>query len=326
MPITWGAAGVFGSIGKAIKESQASSVDPASILSAAVSFVQNYIEFNFRYLGGVTWQGFNNVFWEGLVDRMVDDSQTVNGNAVTAGAVSFSGAGTGRIQNAAITPVEGQVTPTQMLLDDDVFRIVCTAAAEGRDTWAIHSMRRGQLGLSARTETLFGEELTARDVGGISFTILQPEAIIDADPQSVLSAFAITGGDKAANCDSDAMVYVEVEWDSGGYHMTGYPSSTDRTNKTNAVFSCDYSATGTHAISEENSSGLSGTVTVDTLVTSNSLDIILEIPYEAGDQFDVAACTSDDGGLIQSWFRDNYQKTLPYNVAGGETIADSLAQ
>jgi hypothetical protein len=326
MAITWTGAGVFGSIGKAVKEGNADSVNATSMLSAAVSFIQSYIEYNFRYLGEITHQTFNDVYWEGLVEKMEDDSQSINGNTVTAGAVSFTGDGTGTIQNAAVTPVANQVSPTQMLLDDDVFLIVCTAASVGNDTWVVHSMRRGQISKTARTDQLYGEELTSDDTAGISFTINAPADTVEADPSSVFTSFDIDGGEKGVNSDSNGQVYVGVSWDSGGYHMTGYPSAGDRTSDTNAVFSVTYDATGTHAITEENDSGLSGTVVIQTLATNNAITLTLNIPYAVGDKFEVAACTSDDGGVFQTFFRDNFSKTLPYDTSGSETIDDSLAQ
>lgn len=325
MAITWGAGGVFASIGKGVKEGNANTVNESSMLSAATSFIQAYIEYNFRYLGEVTWQTFNDVYWEGLVEKMIDDAATVNGNAVTAGAVTFSGSGTGRIQDAAVTPTEDQVSPTQMMLDDDVFRIMCTAASAGNDTWVIHSMRRGQISGTARTAQLYGEELTSDDMAGISFTILEPDDIVEADPSNIFTSFSISGGVKGTNCDATGKIYVKVEESSAEYTMTGYPSSADRTADTNAVCEATWDATGTASVTELNSSGLSGTVVVAALATNNAITFTLAIPYVVGDQFDVAACMSDDGGVFQSFFRDNFQKTLPYDTTGSETIADSLA-
>jgi len=326
MAITWTGAGVFGTIGKAIKEANANSVNASAVGVSARSFIRQYILYNYRYLAESTYQNWEDMWWLALVADMDDDSQTVNGNAVTAGAVTFSGAGTMAIQDAAASPVADQVSPTQMLLDDDVFRIECTAASAGNDTWVVNSMRRGRISKTARTAQLYGEELTADDVAGISFTILEPTDRITADPSSVLTSFAITGGEKSVNSDDDGKLYVEVLADGyGGYDMVGYPTSADRTAKTNAVFSVNYSATGGHTISEENSSGLAGTVTIQTLATSSAITLELKIAYAVGDAFYVAACTSDDGGVIQTYMRDAYSKTLPYDTTGSETIADSLA-
>jgi hypothetical protein len=174
MSITWGTDGVFATIGKAVKETNANSVSESGMLSAAKSFVTAYLSYNFRYLAEITYQSFDDIFWYGLVAKMIEDAQQVESNAVASGAITFEGTATSHIHDAS--GADDLVTPTQMLLDDDVIRLTCTRASAGADTWQVDSMRRGRISGSATTGVLYGEALTADDKCGLSFTIQAPSA------------------------------------------------------------------------------------------------------------------------------------------------------
>jgi len=129
------------------------------------------------------------------------------------------------------------------------------------------------------------------------------------------------------NCDSSGKVYVFVEDDGyGNYTLTLYPSAADRTADSNAVGHVNYTTTGDQALIEDNSSGLSGTISIDVLATDADIELVLAIDYAVGDLFLVAACTVSDDGTIQSFFRDALNYTLPYSLVGAETIPDSLAE
>lgn len=322
MPITWGSGGVFGSIGKAIQEANASSVNASAMQSAAKSFVQNYIMYNFRYLAQIAYQSFSDLFYEGLIDKMVADAQTVNANAVDSGTISIVGDGTLHIHDA--NGVDGYVTATQMLLTDDTIRLTCTSASAGADTWQVDTVQRGRVSGSATTGTLYGEELTSDDKCGLSFTIQEPANVITGDAGGLLTSAAITGGDKSVNCDADGKVYIDINEDGyGNYTLTGYPASTGPATHTGSVFHVDYSTTGAKTITADNASGLAGTITVATLGTSEDIVMTLKIAYAVGDQILIGQSTVTEDGVIQTWFRDTFDKVLP--SAHAPTISDTLA-
>lgn len=328
MAITWGSGGVFGSIGKAIKEANANSVASSSIVSAAVSFVRGYILYNFRYLADLTFTSFDDLWYDGLLAKMGEDTQTVQENTVSMGAIAFTGAGTPNYQDDSGSPVNRTLSETQMLLDDDTIRIVCTSASAGADSWAIWSMLRGRIGATITTGTLFGEALTIDDKSGLAGTILEPESYVTGDTSGIFGApteSLLLGAEKGVNCDDDGIIYVAVTNDGyGNYSLIGYPTSTDRSNLTNQVFHlASYSTTGSKAVVADNASGLSGTITIGALAADSAISYFAAIAYAVGDTFLIGPASVTDGGVIQTFFRDNFKRCLP--ESGSPTIADSLA-
>lgn len=216
MTIDWTGDGVFGTIGKAIREYNADSVNSSIVQRGAVSFVKNYVQYNSAIVLGSTQQTFALIL-ETLIARMVAEAQTVNGNAVDDGGYVFNG---------SATPVlaGGDFSPTQMLTDDDFIRVECLVAVVGADTWQVVSTRRGQASAQATTGVAY-PPTDAQDQLGLSFTIEAPGA-------------------------------------------------------------------GAYAV---------------------------------GDFFYIGPTISDDQAIIQTFFRDGIGRALPFNIAGGETIPDSLA-
>lgn len=356
MAITWGSGGVFGDIGALIKtsndiEALKSTLDTRrttttgifdddaddveflsgalqgidtmetridSAVNLAVQKVEDYMTTILPDKLEVAYASLSDML-DQLVEKMDDDSQTVDANTVSAGAVTFSGAGTPTIQDNG-TPTAGQVTPTQMLIDDQIYRIECVSASEGADTWYIYDKDGVNVG-TAETSTLFED-----DSVGIEFTINEPVAVEANDGSNLVSGWDdLSGGIKSSNCDSDGKVYVAITLDGSDYTITGYPSSADRTADTNAVFaSATYTGTGDVTVSEQNSSGISGTLTVDATGTDADIEVTLKIPVAVGDKFEMAAATVTDDGTIQTFFRDHMNRSLPSDGTGSETIADSL--
>jgi len=216
MATDWSGDGIFGTIGKAIREYNADSRNAGTMQQSAVSFVQNYIQHNAALVLEATVQSFSDTLEEMIAD-MTTEAQSVNGNVVTAGSYTFTGTATESVAGGAFTA-------TQMMVDDDVIRIECIVASVGADTWKLTSMRRGQISRRATTGTAY-PAADNQDDAGLSFTINSPSA-------------------------------------------------------------------GTYAV---------------------------------GDYFIVGPSTSDDGGIIQTFFRDAIGRTLPNKTDGSETIPDSLA-
>lgn len=319
MAITWTGAGVFGTIGKIIKTYNQTSIKESSLQSESVKMVKAYLKWLWPVVSGSTYTSLTDLL-DVLYDEMTDDTQSIDGNAVAAGAVTFVGSGSNHIVDAAA--VYGQVTATQMLKDDDLFRIECTRASVGADTWRVYSMWRGLLSDVCTTGTLY-------NAGGISFTIEAPDEEFVNDGGVLLdtTTTSILGGVNGTNCDTEGTVYVYIEDDGyGNYTLTLYPSAADRTAGTNAVGHVDYTAIGDQTLVADNSSGLSGTIGIAILGTDTDIEIVLAIAYVVGDLYKVAQCTVTDDGVIQSFFRDELDYTLPYQTDGSETIPDSLAE
>ena len=329
MAIDWDTNGVFNTLGKAVKEAEADSTNNNAMLSQGISFIRNYLLYNFKILAELTESQFDDI-WLKLREKMEDDSETINGNAVTAGSVSFTGAGTGTIED--LDGTEDQVNATQMALDGDVFSIKCTSQGGTSANFSVTTMRRGLVASSILPGVVHGDPDADTDTSGIAFQINAPTASITTNPQSLLTSFGVTGGIKNTNCDADGKVW-------GGYSQTGddgtcllYPTESDRDGTTNlvGVFYFDQDGSSeTATVTAQNSSGLGGSVgiaasSVD--MDGSTMDALLSINFAVGDEFRVEAATVSDDGVFQTFFRDNLSKTLPFDTTGSETISDTLAE
>ncbi len=331
MAITWGSGGVFDRLGRMIGIHKGESTNESATKAAQLSAIRDFISNANPITIESTQRGLDNNLQQ-LVNSMVDDSETVDGNAVTAGAVSFVGDANSRIEDNG-TPTLGQVTATQMLLNDDVVRLECTSASRGADSWSVNSMIRGQIPGSARTAVLYPTVtetnfIQSRDLVGYEFTILEPVSAVANDGGAIIgspTAINLTGAEKGVNCDSSGKVYVDISESGGTYTFRAHKSSGDRTGDTDRVFDFTYTAIGDgKAITAQNSSGLAGTIDIDALATDADIEITLKVDYVVGDYFLIAAAVVADDGEFLSWFRDNLKFPLPVNLAGGETIADTL--
>jgi hypothetical protein len=163
----WGGDGIFGTIGKGIREYNADSTAVSTIQSQATSFIRNYINYNAAIVIGSTYQAFSDVL-EDLITAMGTDSQTVKGSIIDEGGHIFVG-------SATPTLAGGKFAPTQMILDDDYIRVECLVANAGADTWRLTSMRRGTVSSRATTGVAYPAS-DADDSVGLSFTINSPSA------------------------------------------------------------------------------------------------------------------------------------------------------
>ena len=160
---------LFRDLGKFARQYNAAALDQATYRAQLASYVKSYyLAKTAPLLVATSFTAAADVL-QALAEYMLYDGESIQQNAVAAGLVSFAGAGAGAIQDAAATP--GQVTPTQMLIDEDAIRIVCTVARSGLDTWTLYSQQRGTLSLKATTGVRYGTANTEDDVAGISFKI-----------------------------------------------------------------------------------------------------------------------------------------------------------
>jgi hypothetical protein len=104
------------------------------------------------------------------------------------------------------------------------------------------------------------------------------------------------------------------------YYLIHFYSDSDRENLVARAGSL--SAADNLDICEVNGSGLSGHIDLDG--TSAVSNIVLTVGYSAGDYFEFATDSLEEG-TFQSFFRDNIGQALPSVTNGTETVAESLA-
>ena len=167
MTTDWSGDGVFGTIGKGIREYNADSLALDTIRSIALGFVQNYIQYNASIVFGSTGRSFSEVL-EDMITAMETDAQTVKKNTIDEGGHAFYG-------SATPTLAGGKFAPTQMIQNDDFIKVECIQATTGAERWRITSMRRGQANTIATTGVAYPSS-DANDQVGISFTIEDPSA------------------------------------------------------------------------------------------------------------------------------------------------------
>lgn len=161
----WGSDGIFGTIGKGIREYNADSLSISTMRSRALNFIKDYIQYNAAIVFGSTASSFAGKL-EDMITVMEDDNQTVKGNTIDEGGHTFVG---------SVTPVleGGKFVPTQMILEDDYIKVECIRASAGADTWRLTSMRLGQVGVTATTGVSY-PPTPEQDLAGISFKIDEP--------------------------------------------------------------------------------------------------------------------------------------------------------
>lgn len=331
MAIPW-TTKIFKKLGQLVSLRNGTSVlSRTTVSNLSKSLMSSYITDQFPLETDVdcTFQSFDQC-WRFLYRLMVANSQSVDGNALTAGTPTFSGAGTPTIQDNG-TPTAGQVTATQMLLNGDVVRLYYNGSS-----WEVNSMKRGRVSPNATTGTLYGvynnDDRDGLDPIGYQFTINAPAAQVLNDGGGLLNTDqdAIAGGVKSTNCDADGKVYLTiVESPTGTFTINAWDSSANRTGGTSTgklFHTAAYTTTGAKAIVADNTSGISGTITVDTLGADSTIEIILKIALQSGDEFTISEATVSDDGVFVSAFRDALGVVLPVDLTGSETIADSLAE
>lgn len=211
---------------------------------------------------------------------------------------------------------------SQMAKDGEDLRIECvTEDPQGAETWAVIGRSLGQAEDNATTGTAYPSSLQ-KDNAGLNFTINADTTFTKANDGGGLldeASFANLTGVKREHVDANRKIHVTVTGASP-YTIKGYKDSGLAAE--DQIFeSATYTGTGDVVISESNSSGIGGTLTVDALGTDSSIDVVMALRFRKGDTFYLKT-DSDDAGLIASWFRDFFEVALPTATGGAETIAD----
>lgn len=143
------------------------------------------------------------------------------------------------------------------------------------------------------------------------------------DPNVYGSPIALTAANDSTIAGSVTLTYTSDDTNATlqlPYYLIHFHSDSDRENLVARAGSL--AAADNLDIYEVNGSGLSGDIDLDG--TSAVSNIVLAVGYTAGDYFEFATDSLEEG-TFQSFFRDNIGQALPSVTNGSETVADSLA-
>jgi hypothetical protein len=249
---------------------------------------------------------------EALSDAMETASDAVRQNttAATAPTADDDNAGNGTMSS---------VTTTQQCRDNNDFEITCTdATTKTSERWSVTCSRLGNVGTAVT-----GEEFESESAG-VKFTISAQQGITETgDENNQLSDWSFTGAKKGVNTDRDGKLYVTLTDVSGTRTVSCYkdPSRTQQ----HLVCQGSRSGNGTVTLTEQNNSGLSGSVSVTYTANDNNIELKLEFPFTVGDKFYFSTSITAKGNF-QYFFVENFGKALPSATSGNETVTESWAE
>jgi len=245
-----------------------------------------------------------------LVDAMEDNSDTVKENtlSVTTPAADNDNVGNGTTSSP---------TTTQQALDNNDFELTCIdATTEGSEHWSVVCSRLGSLG-TAISGTQF-DSVTA----GVSFTISAQDEITETgDDQNQLDNWAFNDAEKGVNTDDAGKLYISLSDAAGTRNVNVYKDSA----RNNLVAQGQHAGDGEVTLTEQNGSGLTGTVDVTYTQDDNDIELKLPFAFEVGDKFYFSTSITDKG-LFQYFFVEQFRKALPPVTSGSETVSESWAQ
>lgn len=149
---------IFKKLGQLVSLYNGSTIkDRTTIKNSVKALIRSYFIDQYPLEDDVecTFITFDDCF-DHLVKIMTDDSESVDGNAVSAGSVTTDPDNTG---DGSVTGL----TATQMLLNGDVIRLYFNGS-----NWDIYSLLRGKIAAQAETDEEFGSDT---DYIGYVFTI-----------------------------------------------------------------------------------------------------------------------------------------------------------
>lgn len=260
---------------------------------------------------------------EDLAEDMVEAAETIDGSAVAATAPTYDAQNVGTMSLA---------TPASLvqLLTDEFFEVECVSISggAGAETWQVRGQPHLHGVLTSNLTT--GVAYTAQDANGQTLFTVTLTAYaagtgykIAGDAGALLSAWALTGAVKGTNTNAAGDLFLDVVDDTGGYRHVDIWKDAARSAKVGHT--ATYNTTGAKAIVADGASGLGGTVTV-AIVAGVETDLQVRVGFAAavGDKI-YFTTTNDEAGTFAEFFR-RLGISLPVNLAGGETIADGLAE
>jgi len=127
------------------------------------------------------------------------------------------------------------------------------------------------------------------------------------DGSNQLSGYENLTGVTSDNLDANGKMYFEVVAEGGGDYRVDIFKDAARSSQIGHTGT--YTAAGEQSVTADNSSGLGGRIMVDAVSAADN-DISVDFSQ----------------GNFQAYFRDTFNRALPSDTTGSETISDALAE
>ncbi len=252
-----------------------------------------------------------------LIDQMNDNSDKVQQNNVSCSEVTTEITNS----NAGSLP---KPTVDQMARKDNAFEIRCSSVStQGEELWTVYSELLGTAPSLAQTDIEF-----TWAKAGITFKILSGSSILETfDYNNQYSNWSVSG----FNVDNTnkGFLYPKLTKLPNGdgysfYYLLELFKDEARTSANLVASGTRTTASGEIKFTEQNDSGISGTVDIDYSADESSSKILLPLFLEDDKFFFVT--DSDETGKFLNFFRNEYEKALPAGTGPSVTIPDSWAE
>jgi len=221
--------------------------------------------------------------------------------------------GTGRIE---------EVILSQQVHTNHKIVIECTdATTPGSELWSVKINKKDETKLINLGTATTGVEFE-NEKYGIKFTITRATAILEQyDDANQLSNWSLSGVTRAF-CHDYGILYAELSDVAGTRTVTLYKSIAFGSSE--EVAQGSRSGDGVITLTERNSSGISGNVTVAYTGDDSKIIILPVLEFAVGDKF-YFNTFHDGAGLFQTFFVEEWDTALP-STSSGENIPNSWAE
>lgn len=259
---------------------------------------------------------------EKLAEEMTAHSDSINGSAVTIGSPTYMDANAGTLLAALASATQ--------LVGNEAFELeVVSVPSAGTERWKVTGEPSLHGQLPTQVVSAGGATVIYDNNGQALFTVtVTPYTAgtgykLSGDAGGIISVYTLTGAVKGSNTSAAGDLYPSVVDDGGGdWHVDIYKDS-GRTSK--VAHTATFTTTGAKALVADGGSGLTGSVTVTALTAVADAVVRVGFALAVGDRVKFAT-TNDDGGKFAKFFREELGVAIPVNLAGGETIADTLCE
>ena len=246
-----------------------------SLRYSVVNLVANFLGLNVKDLLDVPYSSASDIL-DKLWDLMVENADTVLDNTVDVNPTVAED------EDNSVIVADGLTLPTlddppPQMAQDDSFSLVCTDdSIVGQERWVLNSAVHGRYANELTTaeamdwESAGIEDLTISEapLHGFGFKELN-------DTDDEFDNWDLKGVEKGVNTDANGNLYGELTESGGTYTVTLYKSTGPLANK--VAEGTTTSATTTVTLSEQNSSGMSGTVDIDYDSGNNTLMLVMKV-------------------------------------------------
>jgi len=260
-----------------------------------------------------------------VIDDLIREMNSAS-DKVKANTISSSGP-TSSLTNSNAGSLINYLT-TQMAREDNYIEVICSdVGTQGSELWEVRCSAIASPSVQPVTDEDYEWE-----EGGISFKIIEGTTILEyGDTNNQLSSWSLTGYDND-NSDEGKLYYTLTVVANGvGYtHVLTIKLYSDSDGDELVASGTAYydGAPVTCTITQENASGISGSVVIDgTTAYAIAATRYVLVPLFVLDDAFYLTTDSDDGGLFLSFVRDLYDKLLPNSPYGYEiTVDESFAE